>query len=692
MAEYLHPGVYIEELAGQQPITGVSTSTTGMVGVTRKGPISGIPRLVTSFGEFRDLYGGFLPTPDPGDRVRWELDDHEGGTWWLFPLAVKGFFDNRGQRLYVKRVVSRTATASSADVMPGPIGPGTNGQPGPIGAPPPATAPLLRVAANAPGDWGDDLRVRLRPVRSRSVSTVHPDGGPIATTLTAETAPGATGATIAVNRRLDNLTGTLTVLIGGDRYTAPAPGAGATALTLTPAATKRLPIGTNVKILRPVSLAGAQTAAVPLAGASAQTLYPGALLLIGDQQATVTAVGPAAAPAGVTITSTANLPALYETDQIGVVEAELAVQYREPAQPGGDEPPVVEEVFPVRLNPLRGTPGSVVDLVRERSKLVEVEVLQATPPAVTWALFPGGDWQTLSGGNNQLGDLDPADFVGEDRSGARSGIQSLEDVEDVSICAVPGIWSTTVQSALIAHCDRLKNRFAIVDPQYGLTVTDVQAFRQRLDSSYAALYHPWLTVRDPSTGKDVVLPPSGHLAGVYARVDVDRGVHKAPANEAVLEITGFADDINEREQDVLNPIGINALRQFPLRGRRVWGARTLTSVPEWTYINVRRLFIYIESSIKQGTQWVVFEPNNEALWALVVQSVTNFLDTVWRTGALQGTKQAEAFYVHCGRNTMSQDDIDNGRLIVEIGIAATRPAEFVIFRFRQKTRDDLGTS
>ena len=182
------------------------------------------------------------------------------------------------------------------------------------------------------------------------------------------------------------------------------------------------------------------------------------------------------------------------------------------------------------------------------------------------------------------------------------------------------------------------------------------------------------------------------MAGVYARVDVERGVHKAPANEVIGQINALVDDINQREQDLLNPIGINALREFPNRGMRVWGARTLSSTPEWRYINVRRLFIYIEESIKQGTQWVVFEPNGEDLWALVRQSITNFLETVWRTGALRGTKQDEAFYVQCDRSTMSEDDIQNGLLIVEIGIAATRPAEFVIFRFRQKTRDQVAAA
>jgi phage tail sheath protein FI len=175
------------------------------------------------------------------------------------------------------------------------------------------------------------------------------------------------------------------------------------------------------------------------------------------------------------------------------------------------------------------------------------------------------------------------------------------------------------------------------------------------------------------------------MAGVYARVDVERGVHKAPGNEVVRGISGFAEDVTKREQDLLNPKNINAFRYFPGRGNRVWGARVLTSDSAWKYINVRRLFIYVEESIDEGTQWVVFEPNDEQLWLRVRQSVSNFLETVWRSGALMGTKADEAFFVRCDRSTMSQDDLDNGRLICLIGIAPVKPAEFVIFRIQQKT-------
>jgi len=185
---------------------------------------------------------------------------------------------------------------------------------------------------------------------------------------------------------------------------------------------------------------------------------------------------------------------------------------------------------------------------------------------------------------------------------------------------------------------------------------------------------------------NVSIAPSGHIAGIYARVDINRGVFKAPANEEILSITKIAQDVNKREQDVLNPIGINALRSFPERGNRVWGARTVSSESAWKYVNVKRLFIFVEASIDVGTQWVVFEPNDEPLWARVRQTITDFLTTTWRSGALQGTTAKDAFFVKCDRTTMTQDDIDNGRLICVIGIAPVKPAEFVIFRIQQFTQ------
>jgi len=248
-----------------------------------------------------------------------------------------------------------------------------------------------------------------------------------------------------------------------------------------------------------------------------------------------------------------------------------------------------------------------------------------------------------------------------------------------------------MQEALITHCELLRYRFAVLDgpPPPKDTLNDVQTQRQQFDTKYAALYHPWFLIPDPfptnlANIANYAIPPSGHVVGIYARTDIDRGVHKAPANEVVAGILGLQRTLNKGEQDILNPypVNINVTRDFRHneRGIRIFGARVITSDPDWKYVNVRRLLIFIEDSIDRGLQWVVFEPNAEPLWARVTRVIKNFLTVVWRNGALEGTKPEEAFFVKCDRTTMTQTDIDNGRLICVIGVAPVKPAEFVIIR------------
>jgi phage tail sheath protein FI len=291
------------------------------------------------------------------------------------------------------------------------------------------------------------------------------------------------------------------------------------------------------------------------------------------------------------------------------------------------------------------------------------------------------------GGGDDGAPATAINLIGTDNGpGQRTGIEALRDQDDISLVAVPGVTDEAVQGALITHCELLKYRFAVLDGVVG--VNDVSAIgrhRNNYDSKYAGYYVPWLETLNLETGNTLVVPPSGAVLGIYARSDNERGVHKAPANEVVRGITGLEIPFGTGEQDLLNPVGINAIREFVGRGIRVWGARTLTSDQEWKYINVRRLFIFMEKSIDRGTQWVVFEPNNEALWARVVETIEPFLIGVWKTGALMGTKPEEAFFVRCDRSTMTQDDIDNGRLVCLIGVAPTKPAEFVIFRIGQFT-------
>jgi phage tail sheath protein FI len=299
----------------------------------------------------------------------------------------------------------------------------------------------------------------------------------------------------------------------------------------------------------------------------------------------------------------------------------------------------------------------------------------------------------LEGGNDSIDNVTPDTYIGapNEEPEERTGIHALRNEEDISIVSCPGQTDVGVQMALIGHCESMRYRFAVLDgprpPADALA--EVRRLRQQYDTKYAALYHPWLLIPEPypanlSQVREYAIPPSGHMTGIYARTDIERGVHKAPANEVVFGVRGLQRALNKSEHDTLNPYprNINVIRDFRKnnRGIRVWGGRVITSDTDWKYVNVRRLLIFIEASIDRGLQWVVFEPNAEPLWARVTRSISNFLKVVWRNGALEGTKVEEAFFVKCDRTTMTQTDIDNGRLICVIGVAPVKPAEFVIIR------------
>ena len=280
---------------------------------------------------------------------------------------------------------------------------------------------------------------------------------------------------------------------------------------------------------------------------------------------------------------------------------------------------------------------------------------------------------------------DPADYS--------AAFDQLAVVPDVAIVAAPGATfgyergrqreSDAIVQALVAHAERMRYRFAVIDSGDGQSTAQVRTMRAAIDSPNAALYYPWVRAIDPSSGNELGLSPSGFVAGIYARVDASRGVHKAPANELVTLATGLEREIASAEQDALNRDGINALRRFPGRGVLVWGDRTVSSDSDWKYVNVRRLMLFLEDSIDRGLQWAVFEPNGDALWNTVRRTVEDFLASVWQDGALLGSRPDEAFFVKCDRSTMTQDDIDNGRLVCLIGEAAIKPAEFVVFKIRK---------
>lgn len=282
----------------------------------------------------------------------------------------------------------------------------------------------------------------------------------------------------------------------------------------------------------------------------------------------------------------------------------------------------------------------------------------------------------LSGGGNR-----DSLFIGRDGGpGARSGLKCMDEVDEIAIVAAPGQTSPAVQDALLSHCETRKDRFAILDSPETIT-GGVDKLPKPRDSKYGAYYFPWIQVYDPDKG-NIFVPPAGHIAGVYSRTDAERGVHKAPANEIIRGALGMKYNVSKGEQDLLNPKGINAIR-YMNGAIRIWGARTLSTDPSWRYINVRRLFIMVESSIERATQWVVFEPNDHRLWKRVQRTISSFLTLLWRQGALMGTSPEQAFYVKCDDETNPPEVIDAGQLVVEIGLAPVKPAEFVIFRIGQ---------
>jgi phage tail sheath protein FI len=349
----------------------------------------------------------------------------------------------------------------------------------------------------------------------------------------------------------------------------------------------------------------------------------------------------------------------------------------------------VEETFD-NLTTKKGR-QNVVTVVNAQSKLVRLEDLGVAAEKVT-----RGTVALAGGGAPAPVHLAPDDYVGD--SADRTGFGGLEAVDEVTMVSVPDLMSAyqngtldqegvqAVQLAMIAHCELMGDRVAILDPPPGLSAQQIKEWRVDkvgYDSKYAALYWPWVKVFDPASGTNVFVPPSGHMAGIWGRNDDTRGVHKAPANEVVRGAITLEVNITKNEHDLLNPVGINCIRAFPGRGIRVWGARTLSSDAAWRYLNVRRLFNYLEESILNGTDWVVFEPNDYALWSKIRRTISGFLVNEWRKGALFGLTPAEAYYVKCDAETNPSEGIDAGQVVCEIGVAPVKPAEFVIFRLSQ---------
>ena len=543
---------------------GVGTSTAGFVGLAEKGPVGGVPQLVTNFADFRRKYGGFL-------------SENEFGEYRFLAYAVEHFFINGGTRAFISRVAPSSAKCAEAKIGD------------------------LAFKAKNPGLWGDSISLKLTPSSKAKTQAFESLGDKkYRVKNSAGFAPGdivayTDGDIIEYNKVEKNQDNVITFVndFSGD------------------------------------------------------------------------------------ITDNNLLPVKVIT----TCEISMEVRY--------DDTTEIYENLSFNIES-----PNYISKKTAKSELVTVEYTGSNEIGYPFGTLSSEDETVVSaefkgGSNGSASNLSAGDFIGENKgAGNRTGIQSFLDNDVVSIMAVPGITDPNVQLTLVAHCENLASRFAVLDvPRSAKKVDEIAAHRDIFSSSYAALYHPWLTVFDPLDKKNIAIPPSGSIMGIYARSDNSRGVHKAPANEVVRACVGLDTQFNKGEQDILNPKGVNLIRAFPGQRIRVWGARTVSSDPSWKYVNVRRLFIFLEETIKANTNWAVFEPNDEALWTRVHRTISVFLNGMWRNGSLAGTSADEAFFVNIGRSTMSQDDIDNGRLVCVIGVAPVKPAEFVIFRITQKTGD-----
>lgn len=560
MAEYLSPGVYVEEYDNSpRSIEGVGTSTAGFVGMTVKGAAKGAPSLITNFAGFLREFGGYL-------------SEFTHGEFRYLAGSVEQFFANGGTRCYVARVIAPGAATAQAD------------------------AGIMHICAANEGIWGNRIQLTVNSSAKKKLQLTERLQE---NTYRAKSADGLLEGDIVVFEEEYNRISSI--------------------------------FDNNITFEKAFSNDPTDTDLVPK-----KILY--------------------------------------------LVETDIQVRYCDEA----------ENYTGLSFNVAS---PNYVESKMKKSELVRVSVSSMTgvdnPVSELFGEGKTSGTVILSGGSDgNLKAVTAGTFIGVDNGpGSRTGIQAFIENEQVSMMAVPGITMPDVIVSLVSHCENMKNRFAVLDMPFDCVKTkELIEYREMIDSTYAAMYHPWIQNFDRSTQKSDFFPPSGAVMGVYARTDIARGVHKAPANETVM-CTGLSINYNKGEQDILNPAGINLIRSLPGQGIRVWGARTASSNSAFKYVNVRRLFIYVEESIKVNTNWVVFEPNDTTLWTRVNITISAFLDTLWRSGMLAGATPQESYFVEIGASTMTQDDIRSGRLICNIGIAPSRPAEFVIFRVTQYTAE-----
>jgi phage tail sheath protein FI len=684
MPEYLAPGVYVEETSFRsKSIEGVSTTTTGFIGPSRYGPTDIEPDVITSLGQFERTYG---------DRQQLKFTNADGTTTLMHNYlwhAARNFFEEGGKRLYVVRVfkpISNTndgksngwlAVATAPNVVP----------------PDTAKPDSIRISSRFPGT-ASGMRIRLTLRVGQNIFSGVEEASPPASP------PG--NIERSVGPLLDGDLVWISDVSNSPPTSPPDPlaveqGNYYIAQTYPDPVTQK----TNWRFRGPLGPGYSSTASVtPL-----------------ELSALVPRDKPSESDKIRIVTMTITVMPAGDSDLTPLVYENLALN---PGHKRAGEPDSIFDKFAARPSSIaqarripivieRGTvpaTGSNPEVPTRVGDALEVlNILFARNATLRSALDSNTstdaersiDLALLGGNDGMRPEADEYEGMARDTDSFKTGLKSFEDIEDISIIAAPGSTfgyengyrknGAAITNLLISHAERMRYRIAVLDSGDNQSIADVRAMRARVDSKYAALYYPWIRVLDPVTRQEIVLPPSGFVAGIYARNDIQRAVYKAPANEVVNSALGFEILLNKAQQEVLNPEGINCFRFFEGRGFRLWGARTISSDPEWKYVNLRRYFAYLERSVDRGTQWAVFEPNGEALWANVRRTVEDFLFNEFQMGALLGDKPDKAYFVRCDRSTMTQNDLDNGRLVCLIGVAPLRPAEFVIFRIGQWTGD-----
>lgn len=685
MPEYLAPGVYVEEIDfSANSIGGVSTSITGFIGPTLFGPPYGVPELLTSYANFETIYGGLDPL---------QFEDAGEETVNYMAQAVRAFFQNGGQQLYVVRTFSSVPRGMEEE------------ESGQVYVP---YSTQCCASATIP-DTSSSPSVQSIPLFARYPGSICGDGN-LFLTFTVYAGQNVLSGTphnplLPSGPKDPVLLGVNnydTVWISQNESSPPAVGLYWAEKYLNPLTQQWdwqfHPESNSAIPPPPLQLSALQPAQTGIAGdvvkvvtISVEVDFQGAFprSIVYDN---LTFHPPSP-------TSLSTFFALKPSSRSQALTVPIVF---DPQNQFTDGPTIAR----IMLTQPRSQP----ELGRLK-RLLGYGTLGSPPvpnPFTDLSILGTLNCPQLANSDRQFqvaltGGLDgywptPRYYEGDDSDPtAKTGLEAFEDLTDISIVAAPGSTAAntaldpdldmadklTIAGLLITHCEQMRYRVAILDSINGQDLTDVSQYRGQLDSEYAALYYPWVRIVDPVTENEINLPPSGFVAGLYVANDIAVGVHKAPANMVVDLAIGFELMLNKAQQDVLNPLGIDCFRFFEGRGYRLWGARTISSDSEWMYVNVRRYFCYLEHSIDLGTQWVVFEPNSQALWARVAQSVSDFLYSEWQAGHLMGTKPEQAYFVKCDQSTMTQNDLDNGRLICVIGVAPIYPAEFVIFRIGQ---------